>query len=63
MLHDIHVVSHSFITFNNLFKLITKIRAYQQFILIYKLNRHKIQVLIWSCSKIMKPKRDIGGEK
>ena len=35
--HDIQVVSHSFITFNIFFKLITKI---------YNLNHHKIQVLI-----------------
>ena len=26
--HDIHAISHSFIMFNNLFKLITKIRLY-----------------------------------
>ena len=28
--HDIHVVSHSFITFNNLFKLITKISLFNK---------------------------------
>ena len=40
--HDIHDISHSFITFNNLFKLITKIRLSNN----CKLNRHNIQMLI-----------------
>ena len=43
---DSHFVSHSFITFNNLFKLITNIMLSNSFFLIYQLNRHKIQVRV-----------------
>ena len=43
--HDIHFVSNSFT------KLIPKIRLSNNYFLIYKLNRHKIQVLIYPVSK------------
>ena len=41
--HDSHVISHSFVTFNNLFKLSLKL-GFPTFFEIHKLNHHKIQV-------------------